>query len=495
MVSPSLEVAMTWRAFLTDRTQVLGLKPLSLSWDAIGGPQQAILILENDATGYEDMQSWLGSGVEIYDPSDRLAWWGYVDQVSQPAGETTLESTLENLANRVAVRYRSMEPGRDYGVLAQTDWKDDFTSQAIYGVKEALLKRDFVSVEQALQLRDMSLSQMARPVRKLLPSTKGKQSQVLCRGWFERMRWRQWPAHADILGHSPSQQGYQSLGASLAQKSTAQSCVFSDAMKVASVSVRIRKIGAPLDQIRFQIQSDALGQPSGIIRAEATLAASAIPTESYGWVSVWFAEPCAVAAGERIWLVVSRDGAVSSTAYFSLGLDESLGYPDGKLLLLDASLNQWRSRTPDADLLFKLTALSDSIDLMAQMVLKAGCFTGFSYEAGEGFNLPYISETGTDCRAAFLDLLSLGTPDFSKLLVEVNSKLRLRVFPKPIPGKPRWWLGKDGRIKNEIGKDLESVWQAVGNWLTSETGTPCYLENLRLNVFDGSYQLQTNNMT
>ena len=485
---------MNWRAFLTDRTQVPGLTPLSLSWDAIGGPRQAVLGLENDATGFESMQSWLGSGVEIYDPSDRLAWWGFVDQVSQPLGLTGLEASLESVANRVAVRYRSMEPGKDFSAMMQTDWKDDPTSQAFFGVKEMLLQRDLMSPEQALQLRDISLSQTELPVTSLQVNRKEKQSQVLCRGWFERLRWRQWPAHSDVWGHSPSQQGYQSLGASLTQKSLAQSCAFPDALKLASMSVRIRKIGQPTDQVRFQIQSDAFGKPSGVIRAEATLAASAIPTDSYAWMTVWFAEPCAVLAGEQLWLVVSRDGAASSTAYFSLGLDESLGFPAGKLLLFNASQSQWVARTPDADLLFKVTALSDSVDLMAQIKEKSACFSGFSYEAGAGLVLPYVSSTGMDCYAAFMDLLNLGTPGLVRLLAEVNSNRRLRVYPQPGGKEPCYQLGQDGRIKDKVGKDLESPWQAVGNWLTSETGTPCFLNNLRMEPSHESYQIHTTNI-
>jgi hypothetical protein len=486
---------MSWRVFLTDRTPVMGLKPLSLCWGAIGGPQQAILGLQNDLHGFEEMQSWLGSGVEIYDPSDRLAWWGYVDRVNQPVGTTELEASLEELANRVAVRYRSMEPGKDYGAIAQTDWKDDLTSQEIYGIKELLLEREVLSEEQALLLRDASLRRLAPPVSMLLPATKTSKSQVTCRGWFERMRWRQWPVRTDILGHSPIQQGYQSLGASLKQKSLAQSCKFPDAVKIASISMRMRKIGAPQDQVRFQMQTDAAGQPSGTIRAEAVLLASAIPIESYSWVSVSFAAPCAVAANESLWLVVTRDGAASSTAYFSLGLDESLGFPGGNLLLLDASLNQWRQRTPDADLLFKLNTLSDSVELMGQVVQASGCFNDFSYEAGVGVSLPYVSEAGMDCQAAFLQLLSLGTPELDRLLVEVNPNRHLRVFPQPAPGSPVFWLGKDGRIKNEVGRDLEPAWRAVGSWLTSETRTACFLENLRLDTLAGSYQLRTNTIT
>jgi len=283
------------------------------------------------------------------------------------------------------------------------------------------------------------------------------------------------------------------LGASLAQKNLAQSWTVNDSIKVGSVSVRIRKIGAPQDQVQFQLQSDAFGLPSGIILAEAVLPASAIPSESYGWVSVRFAEPCAIADNERIWLVVTRDGAVNSTAYFSLGLDESLGFPGGNLLLLDASLNQWRTRVPDADLLFKLTALSDSTELMTKIVQTAGCFTDFSYEAGASTSLPYVSEAGMDCQAAFLHLLSLGTPELNRLLVEVNAKRRIRVFPQPVSKSALLWLGRDGRIKNEIGKDFEPAWQAVGNWLKSETGTSCFLKNLNLTISDGSYQLRTNN--
>ncbi len=485
---------MSWRAFLTDRPQVPGLTPLSLSWNAIGGPQQAALALENEETSFESMKSWLGSGVEIYDPSDRLAWWGYVHQVSQPEGLTRLEASLEELANRVAVRYRSMEPGKDFGAIAQTDWKDDSTSQAFYGVKELLLRREVLSEEQALLLRDASLKRLAQPAARLLPSTKTRGSRILCQGWFERMRWRQWLAHTDIFGHSPTQQGYKSLGSSLTQMSLAQSFVFSDPVSLASVAVRIRKIGSPLNQVRFQIQTDALGEPSGTVRAEAVLAASAIPTDSYAWASVWFSAPCAVAKDERLWLVVKRDGAASSTSYFSLGMDENLGFTGGKLLVLDASLGIWKTTSPDADLLFKLTALSDLLDLMAQMVQTSGCFEGFSYEAGAGLSLPYVSEAGIDCQQAFLHLLRLGTPDLEHLLVEVNSKRHVRVFPKPASANPLFWLGKDGRIKNQVGKNLAAPWQAAGNWLSSEKDTACFLENLKLDISDGIHQLRTINV-
>jgi len=99
-----------------------------------------------------------------------------------------------------------------------------------------------------------------------------------------------------------------------------------------------------------------------------------------------------------------------------------------------------------------------------------------------------------DCQEAFLQLLSLGTPEVDRLLVEVNPKRQLRVFPQPATGSPVFWLGKDGRIKYEVGRDLEPAWQAVGNWLTSETRTACFLENLHLDTLVGSYQLRTNTM-
>ena len=128
---------------------------------------------------------------------------------------------------------------------------------------------------------------------------------------------------------------------------------------------------------------------------------------------------------------------------------------------------------------------------MERMVQQAGCFSGFSFEAGQGFSLPYVSQIGANCQAAFLDLLRMGTPGFENLLVEVSPGRHLRVFPQPQPSSSRFWLGGDGRINNETGGRLEPAWQAVGSWLTSETGTACFLDNLRLDVSDNNFQIGT----
>lgn len=487
MVPPCLEAAVSWRAFLTDRQNPLsGLKPLELSWDALGGPQDAVLGLGTPSVSFAALQSWLGCGVEIYDPADRLVWWGWVEKISQTFGATGLESSLEDLANRAAVRYRSMEPGKDFGTLTQTAWKDEPTSQALYGIKERLLRQDLLSEQQALFLRDASLRRWALPSRRLTPSLTLTGIRVSCRGWFGRMRWRQWQAHTDILGHSPAQQGFQALGASLAQSFTP-----AEAGSLAALNARIRKIGNPQDSLRFQIRTDSLGQPGGAVLAEAALPASAISGESYAWVSLWLSQPCPIAAGQQHWLVILRDGAAYPAAYYSLGVDENLGFPGGKLLLLDASTGQWKPRSPEADLLFKLTMLSDSAELMARVAETAACFSGFDYEAGSGFSLPYVSESGLDCQEEFLRLLRLGTPSLENLLAWVTPKRRLRVFTMPEANSAEFWLGKDGRIKAGDGRNLETPWQAVGTWLRSETGADCFVENLRLHIPDQSYRLRT----
>jgi len=487
-----MEDAVSWRVFLTDQqAQLPELEPISLRWDAVGGPEQAVLRLRKPSLGLAGMQSWLGSGVEIYDPSDRLVWWGYMDRVCQPAGKTRLESGLSEMANRVAVSYRSITPGSGFGTPAQTAWKDDLASQAIYGVKERMISHAMLSDVQALLLRDVSLRQLAVPARRLVPTTDAAAGQVVCRGWLERLRWRQWPAHSDVVGHSPTQLGNQPLGTTLKLKSLAQSFTLSNAVKLAAVSVRVRKVGTPTDKLRFQIQTDLLDAPSGSVKAEAVLSPGDFLTESYGWVSAWFAEPIAFAGGERLWLVVSRDGAVNTQSYYSVGLDENLDYVGGKLLILDSSLSKWTARVPDADLLFKLTALSDSAALLAETVRISEIAKEFTYEAGSGLSLPYVSATAQDCYQAFHELLKLGTPDLGNLLAEVTPRRSLRVYPQPVPSTPLFWLGQDGKLRDKTGKVLEPVWQAVGSWIHSETGTCCFLENLTLDVANGTYQLRT----
>ncbi len=482
---------MSWRVFLTDRqASPSRLEVRSLGRNALGGPDWAKLYVLDDKIELTELQSWLGSGVEVYDPADRLAWWGYVDEVSQPVGKTILKTALSQMANRVAVRYNRMEPGSDFGAPSMTAWKDDLISQAIYGVKELILKRGMLSDSQALHLRDSSLRRLAMLAAGLVPG-EDERARVICRGWMERLSWRQCPARSDVVGHSPAQLGSQTVGASLKQKSVAQSFTLSQAAILASISVKARKIGEPSDQLRLQIQTDSLGVPSGVVKAEAVLPASALSGESFAWVEAWFNEPRAFSADEKLWLVVARDGAVSSLAHFSLGLDENLGYPAGKLLVLDSSLSQWKMRVPDADLLFRMTALSDSAEMLAEIASTSGGFAAFSYEAEESLILPYVRDIGRNGLQAFSELLQLGVPSLGSLLAQVTPQRVLRVYPKPKAAASPFWLGVDGTLRDETGKTLEAVWQAVGSWLRSEAGPSCFLDNLNLNSRTNQYQLQT----
>lgn len=482
---------MSWRVFLADRQgQLDQLLPVSLSWNALGGPDKAVLRLSGSSLGLTGLKSWLGAGVEIFDASDRLAWWGYVDQVGLPAGKNCLEASLGGMANRLAVRYDSIESGTGFASTVQTPWLDDLPSQAVYGIKEILLRRGTLSSEQALLLRDSSLRRLAQPADRLSADGAGR-GQIVCRGWLERLRWRQWPEHSDLNGHCAVQVGSQTVGASLKQKILAQSFTVKGSVKFVSVGIRARKIGAPTDHLRLQIQADSSGLPSGTVLAEAVLLPDAISGESYTWLSAWFAEPCVFAEGEKLWLVISRDGAVSSTAHFSLGVDENLGFAEGKLMIYDSSASQWKARSSDADLLFRLMTLSNSAFLLGEAAQISEWITGFSYEAGAGFDLPYVSASGEDCLQAFTELLSLGSPDLASLTAEVTPQRRLRVLPRPSFGMPRYHLGADGKLREKSGALLEPCWQAVGCWVGSDSGVQCFLENLNLNIISGTIRLCT----
>ncbi|MDY0125869.1 MAG: hypothetical protein RBS09_06705, partial [Anaerolineaceae bacterium] len=134
---------MSWSVEILDRANGRFLNspdistPISLNWDDFSGPQKALVRCPCDNLSMEDWRTRLGQDVRVYDPKGRLAWWGYLEQVSQVNGELHHTVGMREVANRVAVRYQDLgSPEPDQ--VSQTDWVDNLESQAVYGIKEAL---------------------------------------------------------------------------------------------------------------------------------------------------------------------------------------------------------------------------------------------------------------------------------------------------------------------------------------------------------------------
>lgn len=482
---------MSWSVEVLDRDTGRFLNspetcaPLSLSWDDFSGPHNALIRCPCDQLGMEDWRTRLGQDVRVYDPQGRLAWWGYLEQVRQVQGELQRTVCMSEVANRVAVRFRDLG-GAEKSETSQTDWVEDLESQAVYGIKEAVFQAGFTLPETAEWIAAMRLKERAWSEVRLdahtFTSTDLPGSYFLaCRGWMQTLGWRIWPGLRAMAAHSPAQQGIQPVGNALMSRKVGQSFQVKDTLQFKRLAVRARKQGSPSDSLRFSLQTDMNGRPSGLELRAQTLSANQLSGESYAWAEVVLPEPVSLEVGAMYWLILERSAGNDPNNYYLLGLDENQEYQQGTLLVYDQSSAAWKNRLPGADLLFRLTGFLGQDEQMRRVAAYGGQFLRlFEAELGQSLDLPPLGDEGQDCLQVFRTLMNQGNAALEPLCAGVDPNRNLKVWKKTEPASTALRLSPAGRLQTRFGQPLEAAWQAVGQWIQSEVASPLYLSSLTL---------------
>ena len=227
----------------------VSLRPLSMSWSALGGCDSAEISVQGDGLDIVDWQGYLAKPVEIFDELGRLRWWGWLESVKKRLPGMRLSYDLSKMANRVAVVFDALPPDDMLGEKQQTAWVDDAESQALYGIKERVLLGGSLTLEQAEHWRDAELRRWRLPVLQAEPtSTSGNLGLVLsCKGWIHRLDWRVWQRESGVIANTVSQSGVQAVGADLQNAQVAQSFLVPRTVHLSAIQVRLRKQGLPVD--------------------------------------------------------------------------------------------------------------------------------------------------------------------------------------------------------------------------------------------------------
>jgi hypothetical protein len=161
--------------------------PLRCSWHTMGGPERANIAVDGDPRGLAGISALLGVPLEIHDPQGSPYWWGYVHGIDFQDGSMAHRLSLVDLANRVAVLHTLPD-----GVTPNlTAWKEDTSSQFLYGVRERILKLGSADEARALVWRNARLAACAYPRWLSSAAVGGDHLSVLdCRGWYETLGWR-----------------------------------------------------------------------------------------------------------------------------------------------------------------------------------------------------------------------------------------------------------------------------------------------------------------
>ncbi len=184
----------------------------------------------------------------------------------------------------------------------------------------------------------------------------------------------------------------------------------------------MRRYGSPTDSLKVALQTDnGSGIPSGVDLASATVSEAALAVEAYPWTAFTFANPPQLLGNTSYWLVLSRTGSVSAANYYLLAVDEKLSYPEGTFKTYNGSF--WTARSVPADLVFKLSSVWESTDLLLDA---AGLF----------LNDPY-SRVSVECESGvYLTPTSDGllpADRFAQSLLDLGTE---RLTPAGVRGKP-----------------------------------------------------------
>ena len=465
------------------------LTPQTLSWSCEGGPDEAVLQASTKVLSFKDWKEFLGHPVEIFNENGYPVWWGYINAIRQPFEPFTLACGLDGMSNSVAVRYTDYL-GEDH----LSPFASDSASQFHFGEKQLILDIGYADQSEALQKRDLALSRSAWPQDEII--AKGKSISVLagiakyprsavewdstervplteglpaadkvyldCKGWFHTLSWKYYLGSSGVIGNTVGQKGTINLGYSATYTKLGQRFTPAASMDLSVVKFRTSKIGSPTDNLVLAIHADSAGLPSATALATVSYPASSIDPDSYGWHTAQFTTPVPLIASTPYWLVLSRSGALSTTAYYTVGLDESLAFTD---IFRYHNGTSWLRRSPNAHLLFQLIGYAETTAQLQTIYASGNQFlTGFSCPDPSGVNTPPVDRSNLTCEKAFLDLLRLGNSSLTPLFATVNQQRVLSVSPQP-PKQPQHRLTSQGVLTDLFNTPLISPHLAVGQWV------------------------------
>lgn len=352
----------------------LALRVISYSFHEEGGPEQADLEALGGREDLWELVELLRCPIEIMDEEQEVVWWGFLSQAEIHDGKMVDAVSLDEMFNRLAEAATLSIPGVSTpGDRFTTAWAEDADSIAAYGTKEILLSLPSATEAEAENARDYELTQRKYPIP---VTTVGNQiveppyGRLVCRGWWDTLDWVYFGRAAGLEQNAEMQgdvnlggptetvigtshitlSGTQAFGNAGATTKLETSFSLDGNMTLTELAIRIQTNGAPADDVLLKLYSDSAGTPGSLL-ATATISTGTI-TSSLAWVTETLDTPYAGVAATTYHLEISRSGANDAVNYYTVSVDEGLGYPSGQFKIWNGAA--WVARSPNADLAFRV---------------------------------------------------------------------------------------------------------------------------------------------
>lgn len=444
-----------------------------LTWNVEGGPEAGEARVAGDMQNLMLLPQMLRCGVNVSDENGWPAWWGYVHEVEVHLDGLVYLATLDDMANRVAVRYRAFDPagGEGGGWESQTIWFDSVESvRSInqYGYKELIDDIGEGNAEDA-KLRAVALLAVRyTPQTRVTPGDRlsAPYGIVRMRGWFETLGWRYWSEARGYVGNG-QQTGINFIwGQSSSFQREMQSWYVagSSPWEVYGVRMPLWKVGAPADNVIVELCDDSSGTP-GTVRASVTIAASTLKRDAGTWVEAIFTTPYTVTNGIYYVIQLRRSGSVDAANYFTIRADAD-ALIDGTMKSYTGS--GWTTHT--GDFVIDIFGQEESTTQMANVANgDPGQFLNGAYilnASGVKISLYQIGKkTGLEM---VKDLLAAGDSNGGPMEARVTHDRYLAIRQRPVSTTPELVIVAGGEVRYRTGQRLSGSDSPVGRWARIE---------------------------
>jgi hypothetical protein len=447
------------------------------SHSVIGGPKMAEISVTGPELDLWELAEYARNPIKIISEKGDAVWWGFVSEIKIDVGLWSVGINIDTMANVVGVAY---EDDAAQGQPKITDWAQDDGSVAEYGQREILITSSGSNETHALAARDKYLAEKKYPVPVITPRDKGKdQAQLICRGWFDSLAWRYAPIPASLFYsyENVDMKGFidQSVGDDTAHE-LAQGIWLSGNCDLYSISLYVKKVGSPTDNLKVALWSAVDGLP-GAELTSGTVAGSSLGT-SFAWKDIAVTE-YDLTGYNSYFIKVSRSGSQDASNYYHVQLDGTAEYTLGDLLVSDGS--SWTEIA--ADMPFRIYS-NDDIETTQQISTFGSNFgqfiKGMRVDDQSGLYTASVRDGNANAYYEITELMKMGTSNYRRILGTIDEFRKLIIYEEPaIPTYTNLIL-RDGSLRDPYDTELRKEICPVGIWARFKDIIPGSVDTSRL---------------
>lgn len=465
----TLHAVIQNRDFSTKPIHPANLRIDKLTWSAFGGCDEAFLSAGAPINRLLEFTGMLRCPIIISDEFSIPSWWGYVNKISIYFEKSQFSISLEDLYNRVNVKYSFISPDGKLADLQETGFAEDTLSKTEFGIREIVLKQNNIDDEFAGNLRDTFLEISAFPHSKLAPSTFGDPIiKLYCKGWFHTLDWVNYQNldgfyanHGPGPGFAPSGDGTVSF--------VAMGFRPSKNVDVKYAYLQLRKVGSPVSNITAHIYSSAVGLPLASLTTSTAISGSTLSVTNYRWTKFTFPTALTLTAGTLYFLLFNPNTS-SATNFYQLRTDENSNYIQSDLFGVMYYAANWHYITsitiPGScpDLMFRVVCEQDTGAQLFDIATAGNQFFNHIGSITTGVKTSPFRNNGYSVLKEVLSLMKLGTSNQRLITSCVNPQRRLYWYELPDAAEPTIYMDRFGRFFTKEQKFLQPYFPPIGQF-------------------------------